>query len=987
MDDIHDQVHAFSDGELPAAQADAFRLHLATCARCQRELSDILQLDGAVAQLPIAAAASVRVARPVWMRREVRAGLALAAAAAVAIAVVPRLFSSPDQVLAPTGPRHLEARVSWALADAWRPYEALRGNSQGDAVPVASLAALEKSGQQQALAGAWLIMGDPARASKLLAALAVSPDVSADLAATALAEHRPEEALELAQRALDASPRHPRALWNKALAATELGLDRLAAATFAEVAGLGEAGWADEAGQRQRALQARADQGRVRYQQFLDAAARMVLDGTPLPPDLAAAAPSTARMYLSYALLAAPTRGRVEALLPLAHTLDGIFGSELLTQTVQRDAAEDFEVRAPLALQFRGVAVDLFRAQASTGFVPKIADDEHGLGAEGGAKFVGQLVKQKQVRFLPLAIPLTRQLGEHFSDFELAVEQQPDPWFKLALTIERARRALAANDAASAEQQWLEAVRQAAQAPLREIQAREQLLLLFLRTHRAAEAQAQAAQVLRLARAQGDRVVEVRVLRLWGDAARLRNARGLARAALTERSLWLPDSCEAKSYLEESMASLDILALEPTAARAALERAGSCGDPLSVVGAFAWSDVLRMDPKPADAARLAAALEVLRAGSLSPAEVALVDQIEGRAKIDADPVKGEALIRTALAGLAGLPPGDALVAKVRAAAFGVLRSTAGGARAWNRMFALTEEERGHPIPSGCALVVEVQDDRVAIAARGQTGAFSGDFRRVAVGAHRHRDGLTIDEIAQVVQPVVLEASKGCAEVSVSAGFPLHGRAGWLPDALAWSWAAGAGKRTPVGKRWLVVSEVDAPAELGLPRLSAWSAAPADAVDGQTLQGGAATPERVLAAMRDASFIELDAHGLVNTGSEDTAMIVLAQGKSGYGLTASAVRAAKLDQHPVVLLGACRAATVAPYLHQMWSLPAAFLDAGASAVIAAPVELPDAEAREFFSRLVTRLKSGEPPARALRDERVAWLSAGRAPWVRTVLVFD
>lgn len=978
MSDIHDQVHLFSDGELPEAEADAFRLHLGTCARCQQVLHDILQADHAMSRAT--PAAKTRRAQPMWRRRSVQTGLALVAAALLAVLVWPR----PAVVQGPTGPRHLEARVSWPLGDAWRPYEALRGAVQSDSVPMTSLALLEKNGESESLASAWLLMGDAARAQKLLSGLSRNSDVLADLAATELAAQRPEEALALAQRALDDSPKHSRALWNAALAAQELGLIRVAADFFGQVASLREPGWSDEASLRQRALLTKAEQTDTRYQQFLDAAGRMVLEGTPLTDAEAAIAPSSARMYLSYALLAAPSRERVEALLPLARTLDRVLGGDALVQTVQRDAADDFAVRAPFALQFRGVAVDLFRALTITGFAPKIADSEQGLG-DGRAKFISQLVAKKQLRFLPLSIPLTSQLGDHFADFEQAVQQQNDLWFTLSLANERARRAMAAGDVTGAEQQWLEVVRQASTAPLREMQAREQLLQVYLRAHRASEAQLQAWAVLRLARAQGERAVELRVLRFWADSARWRNLSALARAALAERSAGMPGRCDAKRELEESLAWMAIGALEPVAAREALLRAASCGDPLSEVGAFAWSDVLRLAPDPADATPFAEALKSLRAQAEGPSDRALLDQLEGRVLLDRDPVAGEVMIRSAVAQVAGQPASDALATKVRASAFGVLRTEAAARQQWERLFTLTREELGHPLADGCALVVEVQDDRIALAARSASGSFSGAFHRVLLGGHRHPDDLTIDEIAAVVRPVVLAANAGCTTLAVYAGFPLHGRAEWLPDEIAWSWAGGADKRTPVGTEWLVVSEVETPAALKLPRLSAWSTP--DATGGQTLQGTAATPERVLSALPTAAFIEFDAHGLVNTGSEDTAMLVLAQGAAGYGLTASAVRQAKLPKHPVVLLGACRAATVAPFLHERWSLPRAFLDAGASAVIAAPVELPDAEAREFFARVVARLKKGEAPALALRDERVAWLAAGKAGWVRTVLVFD
>ena len=36
MNEIHDQVHAFADGELSPVEADAFELHLAACRNTLR---------------------------------------------------------------------------------------------------------------------------------------------------------------------------------------------------------------------------------------------------------------------------------------------------------------------------------------------------------------------------------------------------------------------------------------------------------------------------------------------------------------------------------------------------------------------------------------------------------------------------------------------------------------------------------------------------------------------------------------------------------------------------------------------------------------------------------------------------------------------------------------------------------------------------------------------------------------------------------------
>ena len=85
MGDIHDQVHLFSDGELVEAEADAFRLHLGTCARCQAALHDILQADHALSR--------AKPAPVFWKRREFGAALTLLAAMLIAVVVWRRQVS------------------------------------------------------------------------------------------------------------------------------------------------------------------------------------------------------------------------------------------------------------------------------------------------------------------------------------------------------------------------------------------------------------------------------------------------------------------------------------------------------------------------------------------------------------------------------------------------------------------------------------------------------------------------------------------------------------------------------------------------------------------------------------------------------------------------------------------------------------------------------------------------------------------------------
>ena len=46
------RLHRLVDGELTGADADAARAHLATCAICEAELAELVQLDAAVESAP-----------------------------------------------------------------------------------------------------------------------------------------------------------------------------------------------------------------------------------------------------------------------------------------------------------------------------------------------------------------------------------------------------------------------------------------------------------------------------------------------------------------------------------------------------------------------------------------------------------------------------------------------------------------------------------------------------------------------------------------------------------------------------------------------------------------------------------------------------------------------------------------------------------------------------------------------------------------------
>jgi hypothetical protein len=129
------------------------------------------------------------------------------------------------------------------------------------------------------------------------------------------------------------------------------------------------------------------------------------------------------------------------------------------------------------------------------------------------------------------------------------------------------------------------------------------------------------------------------------------------------------------------------------------------------------------------------------------------------------------------------------------------------------------------------------------------------------------------------------------------------------------------------------------------------------------------------------------HGLVDASAPDGAVLVLSPDAQGtYSISATDIRGLRLERGPVVLLGACRSATGSHYRDAAWTLPQAFVRAGARAVYASMAELPDDRVGDFLGGVARRLERGEAPSVALRDERVEWLRRGET-WARDVVLFD
>ena len=251
------QVTALADGELDEVTARAVRAHLGDCDRCLDTLAEALLIDGLaethdVAQrtLTVPVQAVPRAPARKWGRWPLILGSGLALAAGVALVCL-RMDPAPGAAAVfaelAAQPRHHEFRIAYHAADRHRSYDGPRAASGPAALALLDLTAVERTGDLHALAAAQLLAGLAGQAEAHLRRLPESPDVLNDRAAAALARGAAGEALALLNRARAQAPRHPQALWNKALILERQGDAVAAAGLFDSVAGLQEPGWSAEA--------------------------------------------------------------------------------------------------------------------------------------------------------------------------------------------------------------------------------------------------------------------------------------------------------------------------------------------------------------------------------------------------------------------------------------------------------------------------------------------------------------------------------------------------------------------------------------------------------------------------------------------------------------------------------------------------------------------------------------------------------------------
>ena len=959
-----ERVHLLFDGQLTAAEAEVERSHISGCAECEAELHDVMQLESLAEELrePAAASAAPAVVDLTAHRilKKSRAGRWMAAATGLLAAALAFFAVRSGDDRDPFGlgeTRQIEARLSHAGASEYRRYDVARsGEAHGANVPLETMARMEKRGDLQGVATGYLLRGEKSQAAEALARAEPTPAIKSDEAAAALASGDADVALTKLDEALRARPELPQALWNRGLALRDLGLGLAAAEAFDQVAARNEPGWSEEAKQRAAAL--RADHAaQLAGWAAADTAGRELMDKLALPAEaMVKRHPGLFRLYFYDAVRTASKAAGVNSLRPLAAQLDVLSGGQSLSQLLARVGQADFAVRALLADDYRKLVARTLDAGATASLLER-----------------SERAGQPDLR---LGILFKTGIAAHLEEYAQLAQESGDAWFMVLATQERAEQ-VSKTDPLAAERLLRAAIAQAEAAHLDYRLLLAHLKLSYLLAdvfQRAPEALAEARTALSAARAGGYLMIAQTGLYEAATAARLRWQFAIARGYLREALLRFPEDCGALSFVHETASNLALAELRPAEARAEFEALGSCRHSTDQQTVLVLAELLRStDRKPGDARRLAEALAALReeAGT-TQGQRAVLDHIEGRALLQKTISESEASAK-----------GDLDAQAARAFSYGALELDAARSGRFDEALALLgKEERAPVVP--CTLGVGADDESSFAVLSGPGGAI--------IGSYDGKQTVPLNHFEPKLTGAQLEAVRGCKEVSVLARPPLQGRTGILPPDVAWSYGARPAEKVAptVRAKRMIVSDAEPPISLGLPRLGSWSADVMPAASGETveLRGPLATPSRVLAEMANATEIEVNAHGLVDLAFSDASLIALSPDADGaWALSAGAVRNHPLSGRPLVLLGACRAAVGAPLLYAPWSLPAAFLEAGARAVLASRDDIPDSQVRPFFDAVIAGIRVGQSERIALRDARLAFRTRPGGAWVDSVLLFE
>jgi len=540
-----------------------------------------------------------------------------------------------------------------------------------------------------------------------------------------------------------------------------------------------------------------------------------------------------------------------------------------------------------------------------------------------------------------------------------------DPWFDLVVERDRIAAAFPGGDL-RAEPALAAALDRCTNPAftMRCGQLAKELGALLLSTGRIEEAEVRVRAAVD-AHARARSVKMFRAARTFlGEIHRRRGRFALARAELFEEVLAARTAgqCSLERYSQIGLAAVAFMSRDLSAARTLLPPATppqGCQPVADVIGLIAAVDIARItnDARDHEAAR--AWVAYARDRDPGPAPTVAAARL-----LPPDPAALGAL-REWLAKSERGYANDAL----RVLGYSTVISDAGARSAWSEVIEAAKAEYRIAKDPPCLVVASLDDDRFTVAYRAGTD-IGGETKVVPAPAPAS------------ISPSITGVLAACTGIAVVGRSGIHGRADLLPAAYPW-WFAADGERAapaPATARALQVIDVQPPAGAALQRLAA--VPPSRETFAVALAGASATPTRVLAELATATYAEIHAHGVVSAANQDAAFLALSPDASGaFALDAGTIRKAKLPSAPLVVLAACRAASVASVFRERWSLPDAFLVAGARGVIAADEPIPDADARPVLDEIHHRIAAGEDPAAALAAVRKA-----RGGWTEHLMLF-
>ena len=497
-----------------------------------------------------------------------------------------------------------------------------------------------------------------------------------------------------------------------------------------------------------------------------------------------------------------------------------------------------------------------------------------------------------------------------------------------------------------------------------------------------------------LARGAGEWGFELVFLQGVAEVAHLGLKDHLARAFLDEAELRNQEapSCSLARTIPVWRAKIHLEDLQPDQARRALDLSPACGgQPGTLMEADVIAGLAHWGARAGDAQRLEQVVaSVMRRAR--PALAVTAEQVAGRFWIEQHRDEGVKRLERAIANAASLP-NDPTVQRNVAVAYSALVMDAGRRRDFGRAFSLIARETLASTPGNnddgvsrrCAVALAVDLDQALVAARTESGATIGLFEE-------HKGG---PDPGRLLGNEVRSALGGCPRVDVYAGPPLQG-AGLGLDGLPWAYRISGRAQSAVSSSLphmrLLISPVNTPPDLSaeLPSLPRWTSHQRMGPLDEELTGRAARPADVLRKMRQATEIDFISHGLVDLGAADASFLVLAadpRDDGRYRLTARDIRIRHLEEHPLVILASCHATAVSRSWRRPWSLPAAFLEAGAAAVVTCPSGLEHDEVERFIDNFRSRLLPGVDYASALEQTRKASLATNGLSGVRDIVLFQ